>query len=120
MATKKEIILDEIDCQKIENLRIAIEVLTGKRVKFKRFDFNSGEGQIFVGKEVQDVLVEFFQKNEVLLFVFLNMRKDENCYLAQFEGSRVNVITTRGLDDKKSLWLVGHSSKDRWKEFLSK
>lgn len=117
---KKEIVLDEIDCQKIENLRTAVEVLTGKKVRFKRFDFNSGEGQLWIGREVQNILVEFFQDNLAILFVFLDMAKDNNCYIAQFEGNKVSVIATKGLDDKKSLWLIGHSSKDRWREILSK
>lgn len=120
MTAKKEMVLDEADCQKIENLRIAVEVLTGKRARLKRFDFNLGEGQLWVGNEVQNTLVEFFQENQFLLFVFLDRAKDNNCYIAEFEGNRVSVIAAKGLDEKKSLWLIGHSSKDRWKEILSK
>lgn len=51
-VSKKEIILTDTICEKMELLRSAIETHTGERIRFKRLDFNSCVGQVYVGETV--------------------------------------------------------------------
>jgi len=118
---RKEIILTDRRCENINMLLLATEVFFAKRTRLKRFDFNTKKGQIWVGGNVQDILVEFFEKDRFYFYLDEEMKGER--YIARFYGEpgEVRVIKTSGpANGEKSMWIVGRSAEARWKEPLFK
>jgi len=117
---KKEVVLTATTCGKIEDLRLAIEVLTGSRVRIKQLDFNTTCGQVYVDWEGCNIEFEFYHGDKVEFVLSGSFGKD-NRYFARFDKhpdhSEVRVINFSTIRDPgKNIWQVGKSATDRWEE----
>jgi len=66
---RKEPVLTGARCEKLEQIRVAIEVLTGERMSLLCFDFNTNKGRIQVGgKEIDEEF--WFCHSDLLSFKF--------------------------------------------------
>jgi hypothetical protein len=112
---KKKVVLTAIWCEKLEAVRLAVEVLTGLRVRIKQIDFNTNEGQVVVGETVKNIVV-FFIHSDLVEFYF---DADKNEYfVARFDDGpyEVRVINRKAQVVEDMKWKVGRSATERWEE----
>ena len=124
--------LTETTCMMLENVRLAIEVLTGERTRIKHVELDlvaqTGRGRVYVGeKERGFKFYVHFQKcfdlDSFLYFSFDDWDNDPanydpTIYTARFDTpDEVRVINEsnprKGKGDK-ALWTAGRSATDRW------
>lgn len=56
MFGKKNPVLTATMCTALEQIRLAIEVMTGKRTSFVQIDFNTRKGKVRVGDEILELV----------------------------------------------------------------
>jgi hypothetical protein len=123
---KKKIVLTESYCYLIETLRLALEVLTGERVRLFNFDFNTEKGRVFIGNELRNMTALFWNDDPSetkIQFKLAHCEKNDlsDWYVARYD--RIEIIKVINEDnplkrDGKSMWIVGRSMNDRWEEPL--
>ena len=126
MFKRNKLSLTDGTCELLENMRLAIEILTGERVRIKRMELDlkdrSGHGQFHIGLTAEgDVLFAPYWKNRISFRLKLN-GGEPVWYEAQMddlvdEPGVLRVITAAGEDTK---WIVGRSATDRWEVPLFK
>jgi len=111
MSKKKYPVLTETICDDIENLKLVIEILTGKRVHLDKIDCSTGRGQVFVGDKHYPI--EFcFPLGKKQRFRFSN-----SWYLFNFDTSVViRIIQINSRCKNPPRWWVGTSVTNRWRE----
>ncbi len=122
MFRKKLPVLTAKFCKEIEDVRLALEVLSGLRVCLGQVDFNTGRGFVRVGAEGKNISF-FFGRNNLLQFSFWNeVGEPKEWYTAWFEATgEARVIKDFDNPYKRgvhSMWWVGRSAIDRWEEPL--
>lgn len=118
---KNQPVLTATLCDEMENLRLAIEVLTGKRTRFVQVDFNTCHGKVLVGDEEKNLAFEFVRDS--LLHFTLDGVNAWNT--AQFDWGLVTEVWainnhnphTRSVGHHP-MWWVGRSATDRWEKPL--
>ena len=117
----KPMVLSATNCKFLEDLRMAVEVLTGQRVRFERIDVDEGNGRIFVGDELRDFM--FTHGREDLYHFAFGTPHDgrgHDWHVARFETpDEVHVCSEHNPVKKKTVagdcsvkW-VGSSMADR-------
>lgn len=122
---KKEPVLTATTCNVMENLRLAVEVLTGKPVRFIQIDFNTNRGKIRVGEEEKDIAF-YSQHSDRTNFFFSKdvFDKDEVHYFVRSDKPGEVRVIIEGLKRESSYlkddytWAVGRSFVHRWEEPL--
>jgi len=120
---KKRPVLTATLCSEMEHLRLAIEVLTGQRVRFVQVDFNTNRGRVSVGLENEERDISFFFSGEDLLHLVLGGFDGWNT--ARFDWgltTEVRVMNDKNpnkrVNGEHTMWWVGRSATDRWEEPL--
>ncbi len=113
MFAKKSPILTATTCLTLEQIRQAVEVLTGKRTCFVRIDFNTHRGQLTLDGE--KVELEFDRRREDLIDFDIGdgrhtVRFDDGVALVWNDVNRRVVKTIAG--DFHMIW-EGNSMNDR-------
>ncbi len=67
MRWNKAPVLTASLCSPMEDLRTAIEVLTGKRTRFLKIDFNTGKGAVLIGDQAKEVMF-IFSREDLIRF----------------------------------------------------
>ncbi len=106
-------------CAPMEDLRLAVEVRTGERVRVINLDPHTGSGTLLIGDRVtpiefiinQPPLMEFMLEGDT---GWTNVRFDEP-YVAKV---LYNHEPVRRGHCAHLMWQVGRSSTDRWEEPL--
>ncbi|MDO8571481.1 MAG: hypothetical protein Q7R79_02285 [bacterium] len=119
-------VLTATTCNQMENLRLAIEVFEGKRVRFIQIDFNTDLGRAYIGEEEKDFGFHY-AADDVLNFWYGNFhplddRADWNS--AYFDWGLVTEVRVsndknpnkRGMNGQHPMCWVGRSSTDRREE----
>ena len=83
-------ILTATICHKMEQLRLALEVLTGERVRFFHFDFNTRKGAVLLGEEKVDITTSGGAKDRIQFWLH------DVSYIALFEATEVKVAVAHG------------------------
>jgi hypothetical protein len=65
---KKSPVLTGTTCRKLEQLRMAVEVLVGSHVRLHELDFNTGYGTLIVGKLIVSVDVSLSDRDDLIHF----------------------------------------------------
>ncbi|HBI34198.1 MAG TPA: hypothetical protein DEA43_04995 [Candidatus Moranbacteria bacterium] len=117
MGKAKKVVLTLTTCGYLENLRLAIEVLTGKRTNYVRFDLNCGRGQVRVGDDLVDVTCIALNLLEIKFRIGLKLRPGMNP-ADWFDANFVDGVArvTNGTHYCTVLF-VGSSMVDRWEEY---
>lgn len=107
-------------CRKMEMLRTAIEVWTGKRTSFVQMDFNTGVGKVRLGNEEKDLTFTVDGLDHLVHFNF----GDDWCVGLFEEDYKVYVASEHKPHERETLiglwkmrW-VGYSATDRREEPL--
>ena len=111
--------LTETNCTEIENLRLAIEVLTGERVRYVHIDSASRRAKVIAGDEEKIVKYRFI--GDTMLYFSFGFLGDY--FTAQFEKpGEVKVLNNNSplKFGYHIMWQVGRSATDRWTEPLFK
>ena len=118
---KKRLTLTATTCRILEEVRIALEVLLGHRVRFKHLELDKsdgrtyGHGALFLrDKEIPIIFCKLYESpgSEI----YYELKVDTVWYIARFdtpEMVRVARSNVAGTD-----WIVGTSAEDRRKEPL--
>ncbi|MDQ5976398.1 MAG: hypothetical protein QG664_311 [Patescibacteria group bacterium] len=119
MFRKKAVVLTASRCQLIETVRLALEVLTGERVRLHQLDFNQDNYFFRFGQVIRRVS---FSENHNGRYMDIGVADDQGklaWYTARFEedDQMIRVISTYGISDNP-MWEVGRSYHDRWQEPL--
>jgi len=119
---KKRPVLTATTCNLMENLRLAIEVLSGQQTRFVQIDFNTGLGKVKIGSTVLDLLfTQLTDSGDTLHF----HHPLDGWNIARFDQSgEVRVVNTfnphKNKGGEHSMWWVGRSATERWEEPLHK
>lgn len=122
MFGKKAPVLTSTSCSEMENLRTAIEILTGERTTFIQIDFNTGKGKVRVG-EVEKELLFIRSRSDLVRF---NIGDGWSVGLFE-EPSRAQVINEEhphklelSAGETITMRWIGSSATDRHEEPLFK
>ena len=115
----KRPVLTATTCDEMENLRLAIEVLTGQYARFVEVDFNTGKGKVRIGSTVFDLCFHS-ERDRLVHFKYHHL---DGWNTARFdEPGEVRVINQakprKSKNGEHSMWCVGRSATDRWEEPL--
>jgi len=121
-----ELVLTDGVCELLENLRLALEVLTGKTVRFKRIKlrrpFRSGDCVIYLGQRRDIVCISLYGAKEKEITFSTEVTGITIWHIAHFEDAGVIRLFSTGhpliKGDDRSIQIVGRSAKDRWEEPL--
>jgi len=120
---KKFPVLTATFCSTMENLRLAVEVMTGLPVRFVHADFNTCNTRIRIGQEEKEI--HFVQYREDLIRFFLGEPENhEPWVVARFdEPGEVRVIPDGDNSylpyfEKPRTWWVGTAFIYRWRQGL--
>ena len=88
--SKERPVLTGTVCEELEMLRLAIEVLTGKRTSFVCFDFNTHRGRARIGEE--EVPISCMRMN-IDVMIFRVKRQSGGWYVCTFtpDGKKVSL-----------------------------
>jgi len=122
--TKKSPVLTATTCNLMENLRLAVEVMTGKPVRFVHVDFNTCNTRIRIGQEEKEI--HFVQyRDDLIRFCLGELETHDPWVLARFDKPEEVRVTPYGIKcdrspyfEKIDMWWVGTSFVNRWKEPL--
>jgi hypothetical protein len=113
---KKEPALTETFCRKVEALRLGIELASGQRVKFKRLDLNTGNGQLFVGDEIKDIDFRFWEDpNDP----FIDLYMGGDCLVIIYDESPIVHACNTTNPVRRKGWpqvISGTSLNDQWQQ----
>jgi hypothetical protein len=110
---KKYPIITSTFCDQIEDLRLAIEVLTGQRVRLLNIDFNTKHAEVVVERKLKNIWFDHC-KQDSFWFQFQDL-----FYIAKFDyKSMATVRVIRNNDPDRKCW-VGRSATSRWQEPLN-
>jgi hypothetical protein len=119
VVREKDIVLTKYHWEKIECLRLAVEVLTGERFCLEGLDFNTGNGRISVGGKIREVHVSLFFEGYIK-FSFVG-EDAPHLYRAQFDfPGEIKVFDQMNPQKKdgKTVFMVGTSFSNRREEYL--
>ena len=115
-------------CAKMENLRTAIEVLSGQHVSIVQIDFYTERGKVKIGSTVCEFSFWYMREERLLHFALvrsLGSRKHEDwewhdAFFDRLGKVRVvsNHVTHNAENWKGAKWWVGYSDTDRHEEPL--
>lgn len=121
MFRKNQPVLTATLCNEMENLRLAIEVLTGQQMRFIQVDFNTGRGKVSVGEEEKDLAFEFI-RDDLLHFTLDGISAWNTARFDWGLATEVRVMNNhnphRRSANNHAMWWVGRSATDRWEEPL--
>ncbi len=115
---KKYPVLTTTTCGKLENTRQAMEVLTGKRVQFVEFDFNTCHGKVKVDREEKDIAIDFNHKG-LIIWKFRDMNDWYDSFIVK-ETGEVKVICKENPYRRNGhiMWWIGKSYTERYESPL--
>jgi hypothetical protein len=128
---KKLPVLTDTTCSEINLIVKIVEVLTGKQSRMKRFDFNTGRGQVYLGNEVQNFFFRLIDGDLSVgsRFEFATILSEDPQHYTEYtsytvhleEGGevRIGTISERVLHQMRNgmpLWWVGDSASNRREE----
>jgi len=123
-------VLTDSTCNTINLINKIAEVLTGSEAQIKRFDFNTGRGQLWVGGEVLNFYFEPVDGYDGNRFHFATLSTDSpspiredygwNMVHLEEDGQvRIGAVYERNAHNRSDgmpLWWVGDSSSNRREE----
>ncbi len=115
----REITVTETSCTLLEDVRLALEVYYGKRIRFRHFQIGSarisGDAAFYVDTiSPVDYRVEFRRRGSSDL---VDMKIGDTEYLARFDNpDKVRIIRIDGHENP--VWMVGTSAADTHPEPL--
>lgn len=123
-SRKKKVVLTASICQDIELLRLALEVLTGERVRLVDMDFNTGRCHVRIGDDTRPkkmlVTIDHGLDEDRIEFAFTDTNEHE-WYVARCDRQGIMRVINKHKPfklDGKATWIVGRSSTERWYEPL--
>jgi len=129
MSGKKKLpVLTETSCAHIDLIRKIAEVLTGKVARLKRYDFNTGSGQLYLDGDIQEFRIIKAIGEYHFLFTLVNLN---NLFIHAWNNISLHDDGTLRIgarhqsnahkrEDGMPLWWVGDSATNRWEEPLFK
>jgi hypothetical protein len=113
---RKSLVITATACEGMENLRLAVEVLTGKRVRFVHLDFNTLKCKVLISGKVVEILADTWDGDTIHFAIV----KECEWYHARFDRDEVRVSSDRhkSRNGEHSMCWVGSSMTDRREEPL--
>lgn len=111
----KKLVLTETTCTMLENLRLALEVLLGTRIRFKSIETNlrTRTGNALIVADEVEQEVTFIHDRSAQLSIGVNYF----WYIARFDKpNEVRVILSNNHFGYPATWVVGTSFADRREE----
>lgn len=108
-------VLTATSCNEMENVRLAIEVLTGQPVRLIHFDFNTGHAKAYVGDEEKSFSY-CSSREDLFQFAFDDLSGWNTARFDKPREARVINFDNPLKHGRHSMWWVGRSATDRWKE----
>lgn len=119
MSRKKRNVVGANWCKEMEQLRVALEVCLGERVRFKQIDFDKKTATVFVGLESKEREVYYHiflgkKKSDIEYFCF---KEQAACANVEFDEEGTVAVEHWGIRDGKgdpAVWLGwGYAPNDR-------
>lgn len=114
LGKRRNVVLTWTTCERLEQIRLAIEVITGTRTTFKQIDFNTNSGAVYctgVGRKEFEFILTGSTRIEILVdgLWYCCLFEDDKVYAARRDGGQ-KVRTVAG---ELTLRWVGNSHTSR-------